>query len=258
LRYHRTTGLTSEQLQDLVELVGQRVTWSKDRGRPKATDLTKAVVIAVAYLRQNIPQEVLGEYFEVSQPTVSRIIQDITPVVADVLDQFIPNATEATEGRVILVDGTLAPCWSWAGHRELYSGKHKTTGHVLQILSNLGGDITYISRPQPGSMHDAEAFRQTGLAEILDLDNTIGDKGYGGLGIDTPTKKPIGGELAESQKEENRVINSLRAAVERAVAHVKNWRVLHTDYRRPLQTFADTLDAVVGLIFFKKAYWAFE
>ena len=257
MRYHRTTGLSSEQLHDLVELVGQQVTWSKGRGRPKATSLAKAVVMAVVYLRQNMTQEVLGEFFQVSQATVSRVVQVITPVVADVLDQFIPNAIEATEGRVVLVDGTLAPCWSWAGHRELYSGKHKTTGHVLQILSNLCGDITYISRAQPGSMHDAEAFRQTGLAEILDLGNTIGDKGYVGLGIVTPTKKPIGGELAESQKKENGVINSLRAAVERAVAHVKNWRVLHTDYRRPLQTFDDTLDAVVGIILFKQAYQRF-
>lgn len=254
MRFHRTTGLDSEQLHDLVELVRQRVDWSNDRGRPKATGLLKAVVIAVAYLRQNIVQAVLGEYFEVSQSTVSRIITKLTPIVADVLDGFIPNATEATQGRVVLVDGTLAPCWSWAGHRELYSGKHKTTGHSLQVLADLGGDITYISRPKVGSMHDAEAFRQTGLAEILDLSNTIGDKGYIGVGVDTPTRKPIGCELAESQKEENRGINSLRAAVERAIAHVKNWRVLHTDYRRPLRTVADTIDAVVGLIFFKQAY----
>lgn len=254
MRFHRTTGLDSEQLRDLVELVHQRVAWSTGRGRPKATGLFKAVVIAVAYLRQNIVQEVLGEYFEVSQPTVSRIINQLTPVVADVLEEFIPNAIEATQGRVVLVDGTLVPCWSWAGHRELYSGKHKTTGHSLQVLANLRGGIAYISQPQVGSMHDVEAFRQTGLAEILDLPNTIGDKGYIGVGIDTPTRKPIGHELAESQKKENSSINSLRAAVERAIAHVKNWRVLHTDYRRPLRTVADTIDAVVGLIFFKQAY----
>lgn len=199
-------------------------------------------------------QEVLGEFFEVSQPTVSRIITDLTPVVAEVLDQFIPNAAEATHGRVVLVDGTLVPCWSWAGHRDLYSGKHKTTGHSLQVLANLGGDIVYISQPQVGSMHDVEAFRQTGLADILDLSNTIGDKGYIGVGVDTPTRKPIGYELAESQKKENSSINSLRAAVERAIAHVKNWRVLHTDYRRPLRTVGDTVDAVVGLIFFKRAF----
>jgi hypothetical protein len=100
-------------------------------------------------------------------------------------------------------------------------------------------------------VHDSEVFRQSGLAEIIDLGDTIGDKGYVGLGIHTPIKKPIGGELTEQQKGENSVINSLRAAIERAIAHMKAWRVLHTDYRRPLHTFSDTLDAVVGLIFSK-------
>jgi hypothetical protein len=122
------------------------------------------------------------------------------------------------------------------------------------VLANLGGDIVYVSQPQVGSMHDAEAFRQTGLAEVLDLSNTIGDKGYIGVGVDTPTRKPIGCELAESQKKENHSVNSLRAAVERAIAHVKTWRVLHTDYRRPLHTVTDTIDAVIGLIFFKQAF----
>ena len=146
MRFHRTTGLDSEQLRDLVELVHQRVTWSTGRGRPKATGLFKAVVIAVAYLRQNIVQEVLGEYFEVSQPTVSRIIKDLTPVVADVLDEFIPNATEATQGRVVLVDGTLVPCWSWAGHRELYSGKHTAPRRRPVVYPMQSGGIGGIFR----------------------------------------------------------------------------------------------------------------
>ena len=95
----------------------------------------------MAYLRQNIVQEVLGEYFEVSQPTVSRIITDLTPVVADVLDEFIPNATEATQGRVVLVDGTLVPCWSWAGHRELHSGKHTAPRRRPVVYPTQSGGI---------------------------------------------------------------------------------------------------------------------
>ncbi len=231
MRLHRTTGLDSEQLLDVVALVHAQVDdWSKGRGRPKALGLFKAVALTVGYLRQNMVQEVLGEHFEVSQPTVSRIICQLTPVIADVLDQFIPDATEATCGRVVLADGTLTPCWSWAGHRELYSGKHHTTGHNVQVLSDLNGNVVYIAQPQPqpGSMHDVESFRRSGLTEIIDLEDTIGDKGYIGIGVHTPTRKPIGGELVEHQKERNGAINSLRAAVERAIAHVKTWRGKHS------------------------------
>ncbi|WP_219413063.1 aminotransferase class IV, partial [Pseudonocardia nigra] len=41
--------------------------------------------------------------------------------------------------RQYVVDGTLLPCWSWAGHPEMYSGKHKTTGKNVQVASTLDG-----------------------------------------------------------------------------------------------------------------------
>lgn len=188
MRLDRTTGLSTEQLRHLVERVHEHIDKQATGGMgSRSLGLFRAVALAVAYLRHNITQVVLAEYFGVSQSTVSRVICQFTPVLADVLDEFIPNAHEATKGRVVLVDGTLAPCWSWAGHRELHSGKHHTTGHNIQVLSDLDGNILYITRPQPGSTHDIEAFRQSGLDQIIDLVNTIGDKGYIGLGIETPT-----------------------------------------------------------------------
>ncbi|RBY74319.1 transposase, partial [Geodermatophilus sp. TF02-6] len=38
-----------------------------------------------------------------------------------------------------------------------------------------------------------------------------------------------------------------------AIAHLKTWRILHTDYRRPLNTFKETISAVIGLYFFAGA-----
>ncbi|PPK61110.1 transposase family protein [Actinokineospora auranticolor] len=44
----------------------------------------------------------------------------------------------------------------------------------------------------------------------------------------------------------NRHHNSIRVVVERAITRLKTWRVLHTDYRRPI----DTISAVIGLYFY--------
>jgi hypothetical protein len=52
-----------------------------------------------------------------------------------------------------------------------------------------------------------------------------------------------GGELTWLQHEYNNKLSGLRATVERAVAHIKNWRILHTDYRRPVQTWKTTFRA---------------
>jgi hypothetical protein len=40
----------------------------------------------------------------------------------------------------------------------------------------------HISDPLPGSTHDAKATHTTGLSELLDEDNAIGDKGLGSNG----------------------------------------------------------------------------
>lgn len=115
--------------------------------------------MTVTYLRQNMVQEVIAEVFGVSQATVSRIICRLTPVLGDALAELIPTVAEATKGQVTLVDGTLMPCWSWRSRSELYSGKHHTTGHNVQVVADLEGNVLHISEPLPGNTHDIAALR---------------------------------------------------------------------------------------------------
>ena len=37
------------------------------------------------------------------------------------------------------------------------------------------------------------------------------------------------------------------------IANFKTWRIMHTDYRRPLATFPETISAVVALHFYATA-----
>ena len=141
------------------------------------------------------------------------------------------------------------PCWSWSKCPELYSGKHHATGVNLQVACTLTGQLAWISPPLPGSMHDAKAIRESGFLETLDATTHSGDKGYIGLGMITPVKKPAYGELTDSDRRNNTTINRVRYLIERVIANLKTWRVLHTDYRRPYNTFETTIQAVTGLIF---------
>ena len=67
----------------------------------------------------------------------------------------------------------------------------------------------------------------------------------------TPHKKPPNGEPGEAAKEADKSINRIRQVVERTIAHIKSWRILHTDYRRPLHTFEQTITAALSLYVFK-------
>jgi hypothetical protein len=186
----------------------------------------------------------------VDQSTVSRAIADIEIAIADALDDWVPDLDEAVRGTATVVDGSLLPCWSWASNPELYSGKHHTTGHNHQFVVTLDGRLAHITDPLPGSVHDAKAARESGILDALDPTNVFGDKGYVGTGVITPFKKPIGGELVDWQRKFNTDINSRRYVVERAIANFKVWRVLFTDYRRPLSTYRTAFTAVRALYFY--------
>ena len=252
---HRTTGLAPDQFIELCRRVCEHVgRWNAPTGRPRALALGKAVKATVMYFKNNLTQEVIAELLAVSQPTISRVIADLEPVIAQVLAEDVPAVPDALNGRVIVVDGTLAPCWSWADTPELYSGKHHTTGHNHQVLVTLDGRLRHLSDPLPGRTHDTRALRESGLLEILDAANAIADKGYLGTGMLTPVCKPPGAHLPPGQKDFNTQINALRAVVERAISHLKTWRVLHTDYRRPRSTYPTAFNAIRALHFFKLSY----
>lgn len=93
------------------------------------------------------------------------------------------------------------------------------------------------------------------MSGVLDADHPlpwIADKSY--LGADTirPIRKPMFRELLEWEKELN-TVHRIRWRIEQVIANLKTWRILHTDYRRPLDTFATTITAVLGLEFFRTA-----
>lgn len=260
LRLKHTTGLDSDQFDELVARVEELLTepWNKPKGRKKKLSLRDAVAVTVGYSRQNTIQEVLGERWNVSQETVSATISYLTPLIEEATREFVPTQDEAAEavaGRVCLLDGSLGPCWSWSGHDELWTRKHGTTGHNFQVITGLTGNVFFISDPVPGSVHDSVAITMTPIASILDHSGgTIADKGYQGCGYATPRKKPQRGELSVGDKRENKNLSRLRAPVERAMAQIKSWRILHTDYRRPLRAYPTSFRATIGLFFFQASF----
>ena len=55
-------------------------------------------------------------------------------------------------------------------------------------------------------------------------------------------------------KENKSRVNRLRSVVERVIAQVKTWRVLHTGFRYPLSSYGMVFLVVRALIFFAAGY----
>ncbi|MGQ0773224.1 MAG: transposase family protein [Pseudonocardiales bacterium] len=259
--FERISGLDEEQLGGLecrvAELFGEP--WDKGEGRPRELALREALAVTCGCLRQNIIEEVWAGISGVHRPVISRYIIFLTPLTGKSAEEDRPagkDAADATKDAVALVDGTLWACWSWEGEGELWAGKYKTTGHGSLIITDLQGRITFVSDPVTGNQYDRAKLKGSVAGKILKkAGGVFGGKGFIGTDyITTPIRKPKFRKLLPWEHEWNNRVSSFRAPVERAVATVKTWRILFTDYRRPLKTFKSSFRAAIGLYFFKESF----
>jgi DDE superfamily endonuclease/Helix-turn-helix of DDE superfamily endonuclease len=250
--YH-TTGLTYAQIIDICVRVENLPLSAHGNTWPPILGLFDSIVVTLTYLRRNRVQAELAETYAVSQSTISRAITAITPRLEAVTREFVPTAENLDSEKTYIVDGSLLPCWSWRSCPDLYSGKHKTTGKNIQVMCDLDGGLAWISDPVDGRRHDSYCLDESGILDLLDPKKTMGDKGYVGKSMITPIKKLRYRELLEWEKEFNTQVNKIRYMIERTIANFKTWRIMHTDFRRPLDKFEETISATVGLHFYRMA-----
>ena len=234
MRYESTTGLDHDQIQELVTRIHQ-IRPETGRGRPPLLGLYRRVLLTLVVLRQNLNQMAVGDWFGVSQPTVSRIYRSMLPLLEQVTCLHRPPLPEVLRGRVVLVDGTLVPIGNRrtdrATHLQNFSGKRHRAGVNVQTLADLSGCLLAASAPVPGKTHNRAAFTTAGYDTLLADTPTLGDLGYQGTPVIRPRRRPPGRDHPPHTEVWNRSISTHRAAVERATAHRKNWKILATGYR---------------------------
>ena len=248
---YSTTGCTSAEITELCERIESLGLDPGMRPWPPVLGLRRALTATLAYFRRNRVQAEIAEDYGVSQPTISRAISAVTPLLVKALSGFVPAADELADGGHYFVDGTLLPCWTWRAHPELRSGKHKATGMKVLLACTPDGRPAWVSDPVNGKHHDMRILKESGLLEGSNPSVFCGDGGFVGTGIITPIRKPYRREFEDWEKEYNRNIARIRYVVEQAIANFKTWRIMHTDYRRPVQTFPETISAVVALHFYR-------
>jgi hypothetical protein len=256
-RCDRMTGLDQEQVDWLYEQLTVMIEWNAPTGRPRAMTLYTALVMVLFALRQNMPTDVIGEIFGCGKSTVERYQDELEPLADEVLTPLYEERRAQAQRDAVLVDGMVVPIGERDGVEGLFSTKQGLCGQNVQVAADLPGRLTDVGVPCPGSMHDSRAFLESGLAERWAKHyepggpGMTGDKGYQGTGVNTPYKKPRGRELTAVRKECNTALNSIRAAVERAIAHLKCWKVLKTGFRRSLEEFPRVLLTVTKLEMFR-------
>lgn len=253
MRYHYTTGLETEELEELVGriqdiLESRRTPDPANGGRPPKLTLSDQIHLTLMLLRLNITEELAGAIFGVSQPTVSVIKSRIEPLIIKALAMTGVPLAQAAKDRPVVVDGTYIPTGSRKQTgRGNYSGKRHCQCVNVQVACDLDGTLFDVSGPAPGARHDAAAIKLVGWDQALAGATWIADTAYIAAGAITPKKKQPGQELPEPHKQFNHQISSFRCVVERCIAHLKNWKLIATGYRRQLKNLPTIITLITKL-----------
>jgi hypothetical protein len=197
------------------------------------------------------------------------------PAEASLTVEQVPN------GRV-LIDATeqrVARSRDDATQRRYYSGKKQQHTLKTQLVTDDDHHIRAISVAVPGATHDktpCDGVRS--LDRLPDGAAADADKGYQGLAarvecvavcevatraerqvprlvVQTPHKKPKGGELTAAQRQDNHRLGSRRIRVEHCIGWLKNWAIIATRFRCAHPLYTPILRTVCGLVNAQTARW---
>lgn len=167
--------------------------------------------------------------FGVDTATAWRYVHETTGLLAHrapTLEQALRRALRAGHAFVVL-DGTLIACDRLAADRSFYSGKHKHHGMNVQVVSAPGGSLLWASWFLSGAVHDVRVAWGCRVAERIAAAGLVALADKGRIGLSDAVFCPFRNRgKPQWKKGANSEHTRFRSPGERAIAQVKNWRIL--------------------------------
>lgn len=239
---------------------------SKKKRRNRLLPPTEELFLTLIRLRLGLFEQDLAYRFNVSQPTVSRII--ITWInfmylelkkiplwpPREVVQANMPKVfKEKYQTTRVIIDAT-----------EVYIDKprlpdiqqmtfsHYKNSNTFKGLIGISPDgvITFVSSLYPGSISDKELTRQSGILDLLQSgDSVMADRGFDieddlilrGVRLNIPPFLRNKKQFYEKELVVTRRIASLRIHVERAMERIKNYHIFDKSLPVQLTDIADRL-----------------
>ena len=271
--FRQLTGITPvvfvQLLADLTPLYEQAEAKRKNRpgrrrqpgaGRKHALILADRLLMLLIYYRTYTTHAFLGFLFGLDDSAVGRNINPLQPLLAGIFR--IPERRiklDPEDLRELFFDATERPTRRpEKGQKEFYSGKKKRHTIKNQVVTARRTKppgpgkkprrlrVAAVSASFPGSVHDKKIYDKTRAVTPPDARRT-GDTAYLGTPLETPARKPRGGELTASQKEKNRKVSRRRIVAEHSIGKMKVWRIASERYRNANRRHTLIMKNVAGL-----------
>lgn len=272
--FRQLTGITPTAFDHLLAQLTPRYEQAearrKDRpgrkrrpggGRKHALSLADRLLMLLIYYRIYVTHAFLGFLFGLDDSAIGRNINPLQPLLAGIF-RIPERRVELTEDEIreLFFDATERPTRRPEhGQRAYYSGKKKRHTLKTQVVvvrrkkpPGPGAEkprrvrIAAVSPTFPGKVHDKKVYDATRVVGPPGVKGT-GDTGYVGTALETPTKKPPGGQLTARQKAGNRRVSRRRIVAEHGIGKMKVWRIAAERYRNPVNRQTLIMQNVAGL-----------
>jgi len=274
-RLRALTGMTVKALGELLatvlpELVRRREAAKRQRrerqravggGAKRKLVPAQEVLLVLIYLRHNVAHEVVGQLCGVSADQSENLFHEIVPLLRELFpsNRFAAEQRFRREGPRLTreqIDRLLIDSFETAiprpslneRQKRVYSGKKKRHTLKTQVVSDRRGEILDVDGGHRGPAADKKIYEASAVGEQFPHTVKQADLGYlGSDGIETPQRKPRGGELTAEQRAENQQLASVRVHVEHGMRRIKGFKIVRENYRHALGVFPMVVSAVVGL-----------
>lgn len=128
---------------------------------------SQRAMVALVYLREHTTLAKIAVGFGISECTAHAD----TSAVVDLLAARAPGLLKTLRDHdpdFVLLDGALAECDRVGDSRADYSHKHRRHGVNMQVVTDPGGRLLWLSPALPGSTHDLTAARTHRIIRICE------------------------------------------------------------------------------------------
>lgn len=281
-RLRALTGMTVKALGELLtallpELEKRREQAKQQRpnrqrsvggGAKRKLVSAQEVLLVLIYLRHNVAHEVVGAMFGVSADQSENLFHEIVPLLRELFpaNRFEAEKRYRREGPLLVIeqiDRVLIDSFETAiprpSHKDrqkrVYSGKKKRHTLKSQIVTDATGEVLEVDAGHRGPASDKKIFAASDVNQNFAQAAKQADLGYLGTdGVEVPHRKPRGGQLTATQREENRQKASVRVHVEHGIRRVKGFKIVRENYRHAIGLFPMVVSTVVGLVHLNRIF----